>query len=164
MFWEIWGLSTKSGFFLSHERKLLRKLISPNEAKNTQIIACWYITYIQRNKKKREKREKQFSQAGRVGIRINLVHYFNFSSLLRKYCNVFLLRKYCTEHYLLEKLAKCITFGGVTFVIVTEFFLVCVLQKFALDFFLQRRYDCNFTYRHSSILYLVIRRICDFMF
>ena len=29
--------------------------------------------------------------------------------------------------------------------VVTDFFLVCVLQKFALDFFLQHRYNCNFT-------------------
>ena len=49
------NFSTKSGFFLSHERKLRRKLTSPNKAKNTQIIACWYITYIRRNRKKGKK-------------------------------------------------------------------------------------------------------------
>ncbi len=33
-----------------------------------------------------------------------------------------------------------------------------------LIFSLRRRYDCNFTQHHSSILYLVTRRICNFMF
>jgi len=60
MFWEICGLSMKTGFFLSHERKLRQKLILPNEATNTQIIACWYITYIQQDKKKRKKGEIVF--------------------------------------------------------------------------------------------------------
>ena len=56
------NFSTKSGFFLSHKQKPPRKLTSPNIAKNTQIIACWYITYIRQIKKKEKKGRNSFGR------------------------------------------------------------------------------------------------------
>jgi hypothetical protein len=38
-----------------HEQKPRQKLALPNKTKNKQIIACWYVTHIRRNKKKEKK-------------------------------------------------------------------------------------------------------------
>jgi hypothetical protein len=54
--------------FRQSQTKPRQKLTSPNKAKNTQIIACWYKTYIRQIKKKMKKREKKFWEAASIGL------------------------------------------------------------------------------------------------
>jgi hypothetical protein len=48
------------------EQKLWRKVASPISGKNTQMIACWYKTYI---RQKGEKTKKMFCLSASTGLR-----------------------------------------------------------------------------------------------
>ena len=69
MFWEIWGLQKlfyEKLIYSQSRTKTSTKTHIAKQNKNTQIIACWYITYIRRNQKKSEKREIIFFVSWKV--------------------------------------------------------------------------------------------------